>query len=42
LQPETYHIRSNLSVYQCDQIQKSLLAKTKVELPDFQAFINGL
>jgi hypothetical protein len=42
LQPETYHIRSNLSVYQREQIQKSLLATTNVELPDFQAFISGL
>jgi hypothetical protein len=42
LQPETYHIRSNLSEYLHDQIQKSLLSTTTVELPDFQDFIRSL
>ena len=42
LQPETYHIRSNLSEYLTDQIQKSLMATTNVELPDFQAFLKSL
>ena len=42
VQPETYHIRSNLSEYLTDQIQKSLMATTNVELPDFQAFLKSL
>jgi hypothetical protein len=42
LQEETYHIRSNMSKYLHEQIQKSLLSTTNVELPEFQSFIDSL
>jgi hypothetical protein len=42
LQQETYHIRSNLSQYLCDQVDKSLLSTTHVELPEFREFIKSL
>jgi hypothetical protein len=42
LQPETYHIRTNLYEYLHDHIQNSLLATTNVELPDFEEFIKTL
>jgi hypothetical protein len=42
LQPETYHIRSNLSEYLHDEIQKSLFSTTNVEVPDFKDFIRSL
>jgi hypothetical protein len=42
LQPETYHIRSNLSEYLCDEIQRSLFSTTNVEVPDFKEFISSL
>jgi hypothetical protein len=42
LQDETYHIRSNMWKYLHEQIQKSLLSTTNVELPEFQSFIDSL
>ena len=42
LQPETYHIRSNLHHYLIDFMKNSLLATTNVELPDFEEFIKTL
>jgi hypothetical protein len=42
LQPETYHIRSNLHQYLIDFMKNSLLATTNVELPDFEEFIKTL
>lgn len=42
LQPETYHIRSNLSSYLRNEIVQSVLAVTNVHLPDFQEFLEGL
>ena len=42
LQEETYHIRSNMWKYLPEQIQRSLLSTTNVELPEFQSFIDSL